>query len=130
MAVVAAYHANQDGYPADHIYVVTLNRPGDHSFCLVSDRPIPVESREWGSLHWFLRQRTQHLLIDPWLKTACLSRNYQRNVAAKLSDWAEGGKRIAWDGADGTQPGWYPPNGAYQRAMERAPVSLRPYTRG
>ncbi len=123
MADMAAYLANEcEHIPADQIYIGILSSPGQHVFCLVADAVIPRANRSAQTLFGFCKAAQNHLIIDPWLNTACLSGAYIRRTRERLIKWAGDGKRISWNGSQGQ--GWYPPAGEYMAAMQRAPVDL------
>lgn len=128
MSDVAAFYANEHEHvPAPHIYIGVITAPGQHVFCLISDAPIPAPLRVANTVFNFCRAQPAHMIIDPWLNTACLTRHYVAETKVRLTKWQTEGKRISWGGPDGTRKGWYPPAGEYKAAMQRAPVTLYPY---
>jgi hypothetical protein len=101
----------------DGIYIVQLQRPGDHIFCLLSTSPptpcairdLPKQSLSWS------------IIIDPWLNICCLAFRYPERVAAQLDEWAKSGKRVLAHGK------WWHPTGTYKQSFLSSSFTLKPY---
>jgi hypothetical protein len=136
MACLAAYYAcdprKSYNVKRDCVFIVTLCGKGDHVFCLVcttDDDKSKVTKLQWPDFSYFSKTKSSPfklpgtLVIDPWLNVACYASNYLEEAGAKLEYWAGRGKKINW-GAGPQGPGWYPPNGEYKKAFEKADLSI------
>jgi hypothetical protein len=109
---VAAYLAISDD-PTNRAttWLVELQPPGDHVFCVV-DADAEPKWKKVGDMKTAI-ESTFFIVIDPWMKIACLAPEYPDMAAAKMNKWLARGKRIFWQGNDGNSPGFYQPGGDY-----------------
>jgi len=126
MAGLSAYYVLKTEFIRRNlIYIGTVNDPGDHVFCLVSEAPLSKNSRAFESVTAFTKAppAPAWMIIDPWLNVACSARNYLMDGGQKLDKWTAEGKRVAWH-AGSMGATWYSPNGEYKTAFINAPLAL------
>ncbi len=124
-ALAAWYVLKSEFVRRDRIYIATINNPGDHVFCVVSELPIPAGGQNYASVREFCGARVaaSYLVIDPWLNTSCAADQYLVLGRQKLNKWQTDGKRVCWHaGCQG--PGWYPPAGEYANLFAFAPLTI------
>jgi len=127
-ALSAWYALKTEFIRRDLIYIATITNPGDHVFCLVTDRPIANPPQAYASVRAFCgaNDAPNYLVIDPWLNTSSAGDQYLLRAGQKLEEWQQDGKRVGW--AHGRQGnGWYPPAGEYKHLFAFAPVSIQAF---
>lgn len=92
-------------------YLVKVNPPGDHGFCIVGASKKP----SWTSVESMSNDVSSDsiIVIDPWMHFVCKATEYPRKASEKMQQWLGRGKRIFWNGNDTNSSGWYQPGGDY-----------------
>jgi hypothetical protein len=120
---VAAYLAiKADATNRATTYVLTVEDPGDHVFCVVGASQKPA----WRTVADMERGFALAIVIDPWMHFACYAAEYPRFASGKLQQWLARGKRIFWSGNDMKSNGWYQPAGDYEARFLDSPLSYEP----
>jgi hypothetical protein len=115
--------------PQSRLYIATILPPGDHGFCVVTDRKITAPSlKNFETVEAFTKAGAvaRWMIIDPWLNVTCYGHEYLDKCNTQLNKWGAAGKRILW--SFGSQRGgWYNPDGEYKQKFAAAPLILYPF---
>lgn len=89
MASAAAYLAvrRQVGTP----WLMCIQPPGDHVFCLVNEGQKPGA----GKVDDFLTHPSDGWVIDPWANVCCPAVEYQQEFCAQMLHWSKQGKTVS-----------------------------------
>lgn len=129
MACLSAHYAYWEyGIDKRFLYIADFDSPGDHAFCLVTEKKgIADDDADFNSVADLMKEgeRKGWLIIDPWLNVCCRTKFYIDKANEKLEKWGGAGKRISWTGSKGL--GWYPANGEYKEKFSTCSVTVKPF---
>jgi hypothetical protein len=112
------------------IWMVSLEKPADHVFCLICPGQTKNDEFNYEELSSFTELATKYgssFDIDPWLNVACYAAEYLNKAGERLQRWAEVHKRIRWRRRGATGYGWFDPLGEYRTEFVKASMTLVDY---